>query len=82
MRTFADRTRSRHGLGVDTATVWPGHGQRLVAATVEARTRTVFGLNAVADWTRLRPAGRSAARIYRVQTGTTSQTQNPRFDEG
>jgi hypothetical protein len=38
MRTFA-------------AMVWPGYGQRLVADTVGARTRTIFGLDAVADWT-------------------------------
>ena len=58
VRTFADRTRPPHWLGADTAAVWLGHGQRLFAARVAVRTRTVFGLNAVADWIRPRPAGR------------------------
>jgi len=42
MRTFADRTRSRQGLCVDTAAVWPGHGQRVVAATVAVADADCF----------------------------------------
>jgi hypothetical protein len=34
--------------------VWPGYGQKLVADTVEARTWTIFGLDAVAAWARPR----------------------------
>ena len=56
---------------------WPGHGCGLDTATVTARMRTVFGLDAVADWTRPRPAGRAMARTFRVQTATTSRTQKP-----
>lgn len=56
---------------------WPGHGYGLDTSTGVARLRTVFGLDAVADWTRPRPAGRAMARTTRVQIATTSWTQNP-----
>jgi hypothetical protein len=81
-----------HRLGADghcsaTATVmdwlrtrmraWPGYGHGLDVGTTVARMRTVFGLDAVADWTPPRPAGRAMARTFRVQTATTSRTQKP-----
>ena|SRR5665213_106141 len=56
---------------------WPGHGYGLDTVTGVARMRTGFGLDAVADWTRPRPAGRAMARTFRVQTATTSRTQRP-----
>ena len=59
-----------------------GAGVRFLPAyspdlTVGARMRTVLGLDAVADWTRPRPAGRAMARTFRDQTATPSRTQKP-----
>jgi hypothetical protein len=56
---------------------WPGYGHGLDADRVTARIRTVFGLDAVTDWTQPRPVGRSMARTFRVQPATISRTQNP-----
>jgi len=68
----ADRDRLRTRLRA-----WPRHGYGLDAAMVSERMRTGFGLDAVADWPRIRPAGWAIARTFRVQTATISRTQNP-----
>lgn len=75
------------GLGPATATdmdwlrarlrAWPEYGYGLDSDTVAARMWTGFGLDAVADWTRPRPAGRAMARTSRVQAATNSRTQKP-----
>ena len=56
---------------------WPRHGCGLDTAMVVEWMRTGFGLDAVADWPRPRPAGRAITRTFRVQTATTSRTQKP-----
>ena len=44
---------------------------------LRARAWTVFGLAAVADWTGPRPAGRTMAGTFRVQSATALRTQKP-----
>ncbi|MGO8766269.1 MAG: hypothetical protein ACLQSR_14175, partial [Limisphaerales bacterium] len=59
----------------------PGQGRGLDSAAVTARIRTVFGLDAVTDWTRTRSADRILARTICDQTATVARTQKPHFDE-
>jgi hypothetical protein len=81
MRIGRGHSQPGHGHGLDAApgADWTGlrTGRALDPETVAARMRTVFGLDAVADWTRPRPAGRTMARTSCVRTATTARTQNP-----
>jgi hypothetical protein len=55
-------------------------GRGLCADTYMDWLRTVFGLDAVADWPR--PADQSMARKYCDKTATSSRTAKPYPDKG